>query len=61
MSLEFESVMVNIGLNIGERRNVVIVMDGSEYVEGVFNCMVIFLLNIFFICILYGGLNVIFC
>lgn len=61
MSLEFESVMVNIGLNIGERRNVVIVMDGGDYVEGVFNCMVIFLLNIFFICILYGGLNVIFC
>lgn len=53
MSLEFESVMVNIGLNIGERRNVFIVMDGSDYVEGVFNCMVIFLLNIFYLYIVW--------
>lgn len=40
MSSESESVMANIGPNIGERRNVVIAMDGSEYAEGAFNCTV---------------------
>lgn len=58
MSSESESVMANIGPNIGERRNVVIAMDGSEYAEGAFNCTVTLLSNISPICILYGGLNV---
>lgn len=40
MSSESESVMANIGPNIGERRNVVIAMDGSDYAEGAFNCTV---------------------
>ncbi|XP_052701085.1 universal stress protein YxiE-like [Crassostrea angulata] len=37
MSSESESVMANIGPNIGERRNVLIAMDGSDYAEGAFN------------------------
>lgn len=58
MSSESESVMANIGPNIGERRNVVIAMDGSDYAEGAFNCTVTLLSNISPISILYGGLNV---
>lgn len=46
MSSESESVMANIGPNIGERRNVVIAMDGSDYAEGAFNCTVTLLSNI---------------
>ncbi|XP_061174503.1 universal stress protein YxiE-like [Saccostrea echinata] len=36
MNLESECVMANIGPNIGERRNVIIAMDGSDYAEGAF-------------------------
>jgi hypothetical protein len=32
--------MANIGPNIGERRNVILAMDGSEYAEGAFKCTV---------------------